>query len=236
MDNCPTCNSKIKSGFLGSNNLTVPERVELVNRYSTSPKENYCDNCFPAILGVVIENLMEQIKEHTENIEHCINKIPIITLHNPLNWNYKIVGIITAQTTTGTGVLTELASSVTDALGLQSERTNKKIKTGENLCKLQLRKDAFAMACNAVIGVDIDYAEVGGDKGMLMVCMSGTAVQVANTLDVFSEDSQKSIDKIGPLKTKLKVFRDDLKTIQAMGIMIPNKNPKASTIKGYIPE
>jgi hypothetical protein len=34
---------------------------------------------------------------------------------------------------------------------------------------------------NAILATDIDYAEVGGGKGMLMVCMTGTAVLLENT-------------------------------------------------------
>ena len=35
------------------------------------------------------------------------------------------------------------------------------------------------MGGNAIIGTDIDYSEVGGGKGMLMVCMSGTAIELS---------------------------------------------------------
>lgn len=34
------------------------------------------------------------------------------------------------------------------------------------------------------MGVDIDYSEAGGGKGMLMVCMAGTAVKITNLKDL----------------------------------------------------
>jgi uncharacterized protein YbjQ (UPF0145 family) len=43
-----------------------------------------------------------------------------------------------------------------------------------------LRKETLELGGNAVLATDIDYAEVGGDKGMLIVCMTGTAVLLKN--------------------------------------------------------
>ncbi len=141
--------------------------------------------------------------------------------------------MVTAQSVTGTGIITEIVSSITDALGKQSERTNNKIRTGENLCKQQLRKIAYGLGCNAIIGVHVDYSQVGGDKVMLMVCMSGTAVKVNNT-EVFNDEAKKSFDKIQTLKMKRKEYKEDLKTINAMDIALPELSGKLK-IKGYSP-
>ena len=37
---------------------------------------------------------------------------------------------------------------------------------------------ALAAACNAIVGIDIDYEVMGKENGMLMVSASGTAVIV----------------------------------------------------------
>jgi hypothetical protein len=61
---------------------------------------------------------------------------------------------------------------------------------------------------NAVIAADVDYAEVGGGKGMLMVCMAGTAVKVLNPQEVFEgdvdrlEELQKAILDLNLLREK----------------------------------
>jgi hypothetical protein len=44
---------------------------------------------------------------------------------------------------------------------------------------------------NAVIATDIDYAEVGGVRAMLMVCMAGTAVRLNNLQEVMDVDNQE---------------------------------------------
>jgi hypothetical protein len=58
-------------------------------------------------------------------------------------------------------------------------------------CRNQLRFKAVKLGCNAIIATDVDYAEVGGGKGMLMVCMAGTAVKLANPRDVLTIDFEK---------------------------------------------
>jgi hypothetical protein len=60
------------------------------------------------------------------------------------------------------------------------------------------------MGGNAIIAVDIDYSEMGGEKGMIMVCMSGTVVKL-NNLDVLDQYKVDSIKKISFLADKLHV-------------------------------
>ena len=42
----------------------------------------------------------------------------------------------------------------------------------------EMQEEAKKLGANAVIGVDVDYEVLGSDNGMLMVCVSGTAVQL----------------------------------------------------------
>ena len=75
--------------------------------------------------------------------------------------------MVTGQTTTGTGVLTEFTSSFTDFFGVQSGRHNKKLKDGEDMCKVQLRTQTLNMGGNAVDVVGpkrLVVAEEGGEK------------------------------------------------------------------------
>ena len=43
-----------------------------------------------------------------------------------------------------------------------------------------MRLAAIELGGNAVIAADVDYAEVGGNSAMLMVCMTGTAIHLKN--------------------------------------------------------
>ena len=59
----------------------------------------------------------------------------------------------------------------------------------------QMRMKTLELGGNAIIAADIDYSEVGGLKGMLMVCASGTAVKL-NNIDILGEYKAKDIKEL----------------------------------------
>ena len=69
---------------------------------------------------------------------------------------------------------------------------NKKIIKGENKCFAQLRLKAIDLGGNAVIGINLDYTELGALKGMIMVSAYGTAIELNNP-DVLGEAEVKKI-------------------------------------------
>jgi len=79
----------------------------------------------------------------------------------------------------------------------------------ERLCKVGLISKALEMNADAIIGIDIDYQEVGGGKGILMVCMTGTAVKLKD-LKVLS---QLSIERLNNTKKHY----DELLELRAIG-------------------
>lgn len=199
---CPNCGAKLKSGVFSQNSILTDERLELIAEMNNTLKKIGCGKC----LGDEYTNALVQFRqsriEMQSNIQIEINNIPIITAHSPYNWDYQVLGFATGQSTTGTGLFSEMESSWTDFFGMQSESYNRKIANGEQLCAMQVRSKAIQMGGNAVIALDIDYSELGGGKGMIMVCMSGTIVKL-NNMDVLSADKVESIKKIGELKEQL---------------------------------
>ncbi len=136
---------------------------------SEAKSPNYCSKCGENYLSKAKLEASNE-KTHSESkLLKLISSIPVVSAQNPFNWDYEIIGMVTGQSTTGTGVFSEFSSSFTDFFGAQSKTYNKKIKGGEDLCFTQLRIQAMDLGGNAVIATDIDYAEVGGEKGMLLV-------------------------------------------------------------------
>lgn len=178
---CPNCSTQYKNSIFGNIQPLKKTETEVINLYSGKPPALYCTKCGNNELQTSRSKLGAEMTSLANKLNQLISYIPVITVDLPLNWNYSIVGMVTGQSTTGTGVISEFTSSFTDLFGAQSNRYNSKLKNGENLCLQQLRAQAIDMHANAVIGADVDYSEVGGDKGMLMVCMSGTAVVLKNT-------------------------------------------------------
>ena len=187
---CPNCGTKLKGQFLTNHTLLSKNKIAIINEYHTPKHDAYCSKCGDELYARYKAKLLSERADITRKLFSLLEAMPIITTHSPLHWDYEIISIVTGQSTTGTGALSELTSSFTDFFGVQSERYNKKLKAGENMCFAQLRKQTMNLGGNAIIATDIDYTEVGGEKGMLMVCVSGTAIRLKN-----SENSRSGANK-----------------------------------------
>lgn len=184
---CPNCNTKL-NGFMTSKYIAKEETTSFINSLRNEKAEAYCSECAVTYLNQYEEKVKTDRGRLQEIIKTNLKLMPIITAHSPLNWDYTISGIVSSQTVTGTGLLSEFTSSWSDFMGGQSGSLQNKLSDGEILCRNQLRYKAAMLGCNAVIAADVDYAEVGGGKGMLMVCMAGTAVRLKNSEEVLTID------------------------------------------------
>jgi uncharacterized protein YbjQ (UPF0145 family) len=200
---CPNCQSTIKSGIMSSNALYTKMYTATINEYNEPKAEGYCSKCGKELYEKYSNQIVTERKNLISQMQKLINNIPVISVHTPLNWDYQVIGMVTGQSSTGTGVITEFTSSFTDFFGMQSGKHNEKLKLGEDMCFVQLRKQAMDLGANAVIATDIDYSEIGAGKGMLMVCMAGTAVKL-NNIDVIGNGKSKLLDKLQEVNDRLK--------------------------------
>jgi len=220
---CPHCKTNLKSGLFSSVTLLDNNKVEIINEFIESPFDAYCTKCGNELYSKYSKILMEEKQNLTQEIYNLIYSIPVISIHTQYNWEYEILEMVTGQSTTGTGVLSEFTSSFTDLFGVQSKRYNQKLKFGENMCLAQLRKQTLDLGGNAVIGTDIDYSEVGGQKGMLMVCMGGTAINITN-IEVLGKDRADNIAKIKELNKRIDELNEyDLNDENETVIIISHK-------------
>lgn len=180
---CSICHS-----FLGGSIFTKSRSLDdegnlNINKYLNNKGGIYCTSCVKNL----INEIDNKIRKHNRIIRENIDQIPIVSIHSPVGWEYEVVGVVTGQSTTGTGVVSEIVSGFTDFFGLQSGMYNKKISEGEVLCFQQLRHKTLNSGGNAIVALDVDYSELGSIKGMIMVCATGTAVKVSN-LDVICKN------------------------------------------------
>ncbi|HEX4373892.1 MAG TPA: heavy metal-binding domain-containing protein [Puia sp.] len=203
---CPNCGTTLKSGMLSSVKLLSENKTRIINEYQEKKVEGYCNKCGNDLYTTNYNKLFSESELLTNSIQKIIGDLPVISIHTPLNWDYDILEMVTGQSTTGNGAVTEFVSSFTDFFGGQSGRYNNKLKAGEQICFNQLRKQALDLGGNAVIGTDIDYSEVGGEKGMLMVCMTGTAVKLKN-LSVLGKNKETKIAEMTKLNERIEVLK-----------------------------
>jgi uncharacterized protein YbjQ (UPF0145 family) len=211
--NCPNCTTPLKSSVFGGNKLFTEKETELINYVYEEHAQAFCDKCGNEKLQIAINKLNTELTGVRNSLYKKIDYIPVISTHHPYNWEYTILGMVTGQSTTGTGVFSELGASVADFLGGQANAFNSKLKQGENICFNQLRGQALKFGGNAIIGTDIDYSELGGGRGMLMVCMAGTLIKLHN-LAILSPVASANIIKMASDYEKVVLYEGLLKAVK----------------------
>lgn len=205
-DNCPNC-SKSLNGFLSAD-LLLQSKVDFINKHLNEKKEAYCTSCSKPLLNKIAQNFKQQKNDIEKRLQQIIHYIPVISSPAPVKWDYEVIGMVTAQTTSGTGFATELSRSFNDFFGTSSNATNQKIARATNLCKADLRVQCVRQGGNAVISTDIDFNEIGsGSTNMLMVCMAGTAIRVTDMTN-FSIKSRGTIIEVIELTEKLEAIAE----------------------------
>lgn len=189
LNQCPTCSNKLHS-LVMRHTMIEDEKLNLLNSLLDSNESVRCTKCVAPFVREA-RKLIDSVKSNLiAEVRNGLSKMPIATIQVPPKWDFDVKGIVTGQSTTGTGVFSEFTSSFTDFFGVQSVSYNNKLQQGELLCLSQIKAKALELGANAVVGVDIDYSELGGGKGMIMVCMAGTAVDLKNMNEVQPEISE----------------------------------------------
>jgi uncharacterized protein YbjQ (UPF0145 family) len=205
-DNCPNCNKSLH-GFLSAD-LLLKSKVDFINKHLKENKDAYCTSCSKPLLRKIAETFKKQKVDIENRLQQIIHHIPVISSPAPVKWDYEVVGLVTAQTTSGTGFATELSRSFNDFFGSTSNATNQKIARATKLCVADLRVQCVRAGANAVISTDIDFNEIGaGSTNMLMICMAGTAIRVTDMTN-FSVKSRDTIVEIIELTEQLEAIAE----------------------------
>jgi uncharacterized protein YbjQ (UPF0145 family) len=226
MATCPNCGAELKKAVFGGNLLYNEKVTSFIHDFTDSKAPAYCEKCGKGLIDAGKKEVSTRQNFNKATLNENINYVPLVSLQAPPEWAYKPLGLITGQSVTGTGVFSEFASDWTDFFGTQSKSYNKKISGGEQICQTQLRLKCIEMGGNAILGVDIDYAEVGGGKGMLMVCMTGTAVLLENP-EVLGMEAIEAMIKVTATAKNNRAIRNHAALIEnniLHGLTVPLAN------------
>lgn len=87
--------------------------------------------------------------------------------------------IVTAECVIGMNMWKDVLAAFTDAFGGRSETTQNALRRARQTCLAELRREAFLVRADAVVGVRLSYSEMSGQgKSMLFLVASGTAVRL----------------------------------------------------------
>ncbi|WP_142847745.1 heavy metal-binding domain-containing protein [Telmatospirillum sp. J64-1] len=89
------------------------------------------------------------------------------------------LGIISADAVLGSNVFRDMLANIRDIVGGRSGSYEKLFAEAKRKALDDLAEQARALGADAVVGIDLDYEIIGGDrKTMLMVSANGTAVRL----------------------------------------------------------
>lgn len=89
----------------------------------------------------------------------------------------KYLGIESVEYVIGTGIFSEVSSGFADMIGARSGAFEKKLQVAKQTAMAVLKYRAAEKGADAVIGVDLDYAEFSGNRVALII--NGTMVKLA---------------------------------------------------------
>jgi uncharacterized protein YbjQ (UPF0145 family) len=160
MANCTKCGKKF--GFLeaGTNGLC-----------------NGCaflENVEPEVLGYLSETA-----EFNVNVDAIL-----LTTETAPNLNItERIEIVTAECAFGMNIFKDLFAAVRDIVGGRSEAVQQTMRDSRKTALYELKKEAYEVGANAVVGVDLDYVELSKAGSMVMLVASGTAVRIEEGLN-----------------------------------------------------
>ena len=74
-------------------------------------------------------------------------------------------------------IFKDLFAGVRDIVGGRSKAVQNTLRDSRRTALYELKKEAYEVGANAVVGVDLDYMELSsGGSGMVILVASGTAV------------------------------------------------------------
>ena len=132
---------------------------------------------------------------HLRQCSECVNKndpaviqqstdhqaISSIVLTTETAPNFKItkrIEVVTAECAFGMNIFKDLFAGVRDIVGGRSEAVQKTMRDSRKTALYELKKEAYEVGANAVVGVDLDYVELSSSGSMVMLVASGTAVVI----------------------------------------------------------
>src|SRR5680860_677619 len=124
-----------------------------------------CTECMAA--DKFTTNSQQDLQEDAE-----IDAILLTTETAPnLNIN-KRLEIVTAECAFGMNIFKDLFSGVRDIVGGRSKAVQQTMRDARRTALYELKKEAYEVGANAVVGVDLDYVELSAAGSMSLIHIS----------------------------------------------------------------
>ena len=92
----------------------------------------------------------------------------------------RYLGIVSGEAILGANIFKDVFAGIRDIVGGRSGAYEEELRKAKAIALQDMVDAAAALGANAIVGVDLDYENLGSQGGMLMVSASGTAVVYEN--------------------------------------------------------
>lgn len=180
-ETCVTCGEQLTDGgmFKEPNFRLSQAQVEFVNFMSGTKHEELCNRCGGEDAQKHRSNLQTELDGLRHSLKVNSQAFPVFTTDRlPDQASYRLVGMITANVSVGTGLFNEFSQGLSDMFGVTNTESGMafKVNSGEETARAILAQKALALDANCVIAVDIDYGTTLNNAAT--VNMQGTAAKV----------------------------------------------------------
>ena len=118
-------------------------------------------------------------KEYREPKSKEINAVLLTTETYPEGLKIaERIEIVTAECAFGMNIFKDLFAGVRDIVGGRSDAVQKTMRDTRRTALYELKREAYEVGANAVVGVDLDYTELSLAGNMVLLVASGTAVRI----------------------------------------------------------
>jgi len=90
----------------------------------------------------------------------------------------RYLGVVNGEAIIGANIFKDMFAAVRNVVGGRAGAYERTLADARRIAFDEAAEAALKLGANAVVGIDVDYEVLGADNGMLMVCVSGTAVVV----------------------------------------------------------
>ena len=87
------------------------------------------------------------------------------------------LGVVSGEVILGANIFKDLFAGIRDIVGGRSGAYEKSLQDARSAAFTEIKEKAEKLGGNAVIGIDIDYETIGTNSSMLMVSVTGTAIE-----------------------------------------------------------
>src|SRR5687767_15998970 len=87
------------------------------------------------------------------------------------------LGLVSGEAILGANIFRDIFAGIRDIVGGRSAAYEQELRKAKAIAVQEMIEQAQALGANAIVGVDLDYENLGQSGGMLMVSACGTAVR-----------------------------------------------------------